>query len=477
MIFIELLKNNPDYFVSALKEGNITIDEAIQTIVNLKDKIHGHTRLVYELFVHARNKEYSDCEFFSKLLSVSKKHCCEMLCNDYAEFEFPVILDRKALLARGAVIKTKEVFTNVPYVLPYLEKLCKILKENLSVFFDTDIVEDSFMLPLYIALCSKKYCKSWVFTGGLEDNLGIKPSAFIRLKEKVCRQSGKILFTKKDFSNATEILDFLTVDNYNVPFLISFSDKRSSEYLNQSFRKLGEKVENPVKREIFEKISSVSLLHASCSIEKGNFYKEIRKAYKVIERIISAGGIPHISLVSPASFAMGVGIMLGSQNPVVLYHYQGNEYHKVIDLRNDARTIKKLKDVNSFKKIRFDEVGEGKDCAFIIQFASHSPFTDVEKFIKQQGLDVTIIRVFHTDLGGITLGDWSCEVTELMSLFQFIKAKKHFGRFHFFLSIPVPIAFAFGMALGHFAKASIYQYDSKNDLSYFEAFRLEELQF
>lgn len=477
MKFTELLKNNPDYFVSALKEGNITVDEAIQTIINLKDKIHGYTRLVYEIFTHARNKKYLNCEFFSKLLNVSEKHCCEMLCNDYAEFEFPVILDGKALLAHGTVVRTKEVFTNVPSALPHLEKLCRILKENLSVFFDTDIVEDSFMLPLYIVLCSKKHCKSWVFTGGLEDNLSIKPSAFIRLKEKVCRQSGKTLFTKKDFSNAKEILDFLTVDNYNVPFLMSFSDKRSSEYLNQSFRKLSEKVENPVKREIFEKISGVSLLHSSCGIEKGNFSKEIHKAYRILEKIISAGGIPHISLVSPASFAMGVGIMLGSQNPVVLYHYQGNEYHKVIDLRNDTRTIKKLKDVNSFEKIRFDEVDEGKDCAFIIQFASHSPFTDVEKFIKQQRLDVTIVRVFHTDLGGITLGDWSCEAAELMSLFQFIKAKRHFDRFHFFLSIPVPIAFAFGMALGHFARASIYQYDSKNDLSYFEAFRLEELQF
>ncbi|HBT26747.1 MAG TPA: hypothetical protein DEA58_08740 [Pseudothermotoga sp.] len=169
-------------------------------------------------------------------------------------------------------------------------------------------------------------------------------------------------------------------------------------------------------------------------------------------------------------------MVLGSQNPVVLYHYQGNEYHRVIDLRNNIRAIKKLKDVNSFKKIYFEESGDGKDCVFIVQFASHTPFADVEEFIKRQNLNSTVIKVFHTDLGGMKIGDWSQEISELMSLIQFVKAKRHFERFHFFLSVPVPIAFVFGMAFGHFSKGSVYQYSSKENISYFEAFRIEKLR-
>jgi len=42
--------------------------------------------------------------------------------------------------------------------------------------------------------------------------------------------------------------------------------------------------------------------------------------------------------------------------------------------------------------------------------------------------------------------------------------------------VPVPIAFVFGMAFGHFSKGSVYQYSSKENISYFEAFRIEKLR-
>lgn len=472
--FLKFLNNNPGYFVSALREGTISIDEAIHTIIDSKDRNHDQAWIVYEIFINSRKKKYLNYELFSEFLNINPKHCCEILCNDYVEFEFPAVLKDKAKLARGAAIITEKPFTNVPSVSVYIEKLCKILKKNLSVFFDTDIVEDSFMLSLYIALNSEKYNKLWVFTGGLEEDLAVKSSALIHLKEEICEKSGKILFNQEDFSNANEALNFASQKDYNVPFLVSFSDKRSFNYLNQSFQRLSEKVENCVKREIFEKISGVNLLYTSGSLEKEDFPKEVCKIHKIIDKIVSNGGIPHISLLGPASLAMGVGAMLGSQNPVVLYHYQDNEYHKVIDLRKNTRIIKKLKDVNSFEKIRFEEVGNGRDCAFVVQFASHSPFADVEEFLKRRNLSTRMIKISHADTGGITLGDWSCEVAELMSLFQFIKTKRHFKRFHFFLSVPLPIAFALGMAIGHFVNASIYQYDSKK--SYFEALRLEKLQ-
>ncbi len=475
MRFSELLENNPDYFILALKEGNINIDEAIQTVEGIKDKIPSYPKLVYEILIYSRDKNYSNCAILSKFLNIDTEHCREILCNDYVKFEFPVVLNGKACLAHGIAVKTGKLFTNVQAVSTHVEKICRILKENLSVFFDTDIVEDSFMLPLYIALKCKKHDKPWVFTGGLEENLNIKPPAFVQLKEEACKKSGKILFTQRDFSNAIEVLDFLTKENHEVPFLASFSDKRSTEYLEHSFQKLISKVENHSKREVFEKISGAPLLYQSSSLRKKDFVKQARRIHEIIDAIICNGGIPHISLLAPASLAMGIGIMLGSQNPVVLYHYQGNEYHKVIDLRKDIRTIKKLKDINSFKKIYFEQSGDGKNCAFIIQFASHAPSADAEEFIRQKKLNAVVIKIFHKNLGEIATGDWTDEVNELMSLTQFVKTKRHFERFHFFLSVPVPIAFAFGMALGHFSSGSIYQYNGKYNNSYFEALRIEEL--
>ncbi|MCX7813815.1 MAG: SAVED domain-containing protein, partial [Pseudothermotoga sp.] len=377
----------------------------------------------------------------------------------------------------GVVIKTSELFTNANSAKQHIDRLSKVVQQRFSVIFNTSVVDNSFMLPLYIALMLGEVKQGYIFTGGLDDSLNIEPCRKFHEKERACLKIGKKLLGYEQFSNAEEVLRFLTCQSYDVAFLICFSDKRDKDYLNYSYEKLAKKIDGAIKRELFEKISDTRLIYAAPSLKKGYFDQQIHALYKEITKIVSHGAIPHISFIGPASLAMGIGMVLGAHDPVVLYHYQNNEYYRVIDLRRDLRIIKKPKRLTSLKKIIFEETGEGKDCAFVIQFASHTPVMDAEEFIKSKKLNTKIIKIFHKEIGGIAISDWTEEVIELMSVVQHARSKNYFERLHFFLSIPVPIAFALGMALGHFAKISIYQFTNNDQTPYFEAVRSEQLRF
>lgn len=477
MSFSSLLKRSRDLFIRAVYESSLSLDEAIETIVDVSEELSDELyELQYEMFLLAKKKNYSNVDSTAKLLKISPELSRELLYNiDFTTFSFPVVLSGKAKLARGLVVKSSKLFTNAPHAEKHVRKLAESLNENFSVIFDSNIVDNSFMLPLYIALKFGQIEQPYVFTGGLDESLNIEPCAFLKEKERACSQVNKILLGHEQFSNAEEVIEFLSQKNYEVPFLACFSDKRDEDYLKHSYEKLSGKVEGAVKRHVFEKISKASLIHARTALKKEHFHVQIRKLYTELNKIISFKGVPHISLIAPASLAMGLGMMLGPHNPVVLYHYQSNDYHRVIDLRKDARIIKRLKRSSDFTKIVFEEIGEGKDCAFVVQFASHTPMADAEKFVRAKDLDSKIVRVFHREVGALTASDWTEEIIELMSLIQLVKSKAHFERFHFFMSVPVPIAFAFGMAFGHFAKASIYQFTNEGELPYFEAVRSESL--
>lgn len=477
MGFSSLLKRSRELFMIAVYESSLSLDEAIETVVGISDDLADELyELQYELFSLAKKKNYSNIDNTAKLLKISPELSKELLnSEDLASFSFPVILEGKAKLARGIVVKSSTLFTNAPHAEKHVRKLSKILNENFSVIFDSNIVDNSFMLPLYVALKFGHVEQPYVFTGGLDENLNIEPCAFLKEKERACMRMNKILLSGEQFSNAREVIEFLNRKSYEVPFLACFSSKRDENYLKSSYEKLSRKVEGAVKKSVFEKISKARLIYTWTALKKEHFHVQIRKLYTELNRIVSSGGVPHISLIGPASLAMGLGMMLGPHNPVVLYHYQNNDYHRVIDLRENARIIKRIKSSKDFTKIVFEEVGEGKDCTFIVQFASHTPMADAEEFVRAKNLDSKIVRVFHRETGALTISDWTEEIVELMSLVQLVKSKKHFERFHFFFSVPVPIAFAFGMAFGHFAKASIYQFTPEGELPYFEAVKSEHL--
>ncbi|MEJ5230392.1 MAG: hypothetical protein WHT65_10365, partial [Pseudothermotoga sp.] len=237
MSFRKFLEKNQKQFLEALRDGAITIDEAANSIAAEK-RSQGYEIVLYELLSACKKRNYDNFNVFLPLLRTDNEHCRQMVFKEHIHFEFPVVNNNQAEMARGIVVETDRLFTNVHNVFSHIEKLSKIVGKNFSVLFDRDIVEDSFMLPLYIALSLKDYDRRWVFTGGLEESLDIRYSDFLEEKEKACKSLCKILLSAREFSNVRQIVEFLSSERYNVPFVISFTDKRDEEYLKRSYEKL-----------------------------------------------------------------------------------------------------------------------------------------------------------------------------------------------------------------------------------------------
>jgi len=475
--FSELLRQNREFFIQALKEGSLTIDEAIDTFAHVcRDKGEEYSVILYEILLGARRSNYKNHERLAELFDKDTELAFDLLNKSYTPFDFPVVSKNGAKIAHGLVFNTCRTFTNIPAAERHIEKLSCMLNKTFSVVFDTDFVDESFILSLYVALSVGTVNSRMIFTGGLYEDFTIKSAENYKEKEKLARKLGRVLISSHEVTDAGELKRYLTSKQCDVAFLVSYSNRKNRDYLEESYRRLKEKVEFAVNERLFQKLSKVSLLYTSSSLEDSDFQREVVKLSKMLSRIIAAGATPHLSLLGPSSLAMGVGAAFGAQNSIVLYHYQSNEYHRVVDLRANARSIKKLLKMSDLEKTRVEETGDGRDCAFVIQFASHSPFSDVDMYLKKRGIDAKVVKIFHRELGGIKVSDWSQEVAELMTIIQSVRDRAHFERLHFFLSLPVPIAFAFGMALGPFVNASIYQYTTGKKLPYFEAVRLENLR-
>ncbi|MGJ8455792.1 SAVED domain-containing protein [Pseudothermotoga sp. U03pept] len=477
MKFSGLLKQNQEFFVCALREDALTLDEAIETLADVcKDRGEEYSVIIYEILLRARRSNYKNHEKLAELFDKDAELAFDLLNESYTSFDFPVISKNGARIARGLVFNTRRTFTNICAAEQHIEKLSYMLGKTFSVVFDTDIVDESFILSLYVALVAERVNPKMIFTGSLYEDFTIKSVENYEEKERLARKLGKVLISSHEVSDARELKRYLTSKKHDVAFLVSYSNKTSRNYLEESYHRLKEKIESVVNERLFQKLSKVSLVYSSPTLRDCDFQREVVKLSKMLSRIISTGATPHLSIIGPSSLAMGIGAAFGAQNSIVLYHYQSNEYHRVIDLRANARSIKKLMKMSDLEKTDVEETGDGRDCAFVIHFASHSPFSDVGIYLKKRKIDAKIVKIFHKELGGIKVSDWSQEVAELMTIIQSVRDKAHFERLHFFLSLPVPIAFALGMALGPFVNASIYQYTTGKKLPYFEAVRLEDLR-
>ncbi len=107
-----------------------------------------------------------------------------------------------------------------------------------------------------------------------------------------------------------------------------------------------------------------------------------------------------------------------------------------------------------------------KDVAVAIWFASHSPYGDIKNYLKANNKNWDIIKIESKDFQGdiplpkdfknIDEDYWIRYISEIYSFLNIIKAKYQIQNYHFFLSVPVPMAFALGMAIGHFWDGYIY---------------------
>ncbi len=166
----------------------------------------------------------------------------------------------------------------------------------------------------------------------------------------------------------------------------------------------------------------------------------------------------HIFLNCPAALAIGLGSIIGTKYEVVLHHYQkgsgDNPYHPVIDFYSlsslnqvGVHILKsRVNAPNQF--IRVEEPQTLSSIVLVSLFlAGHDLKGDVEKISNERQIPALHIR--STMEGTIPLNaDWLRASREVTTYLLNLASNKEIKTIELYLSCPIILAFAIGMAFG-----------------------------
>ncbi|MEN3042717.1 MAG: SAVED domain-containing protein [Fervidobacterium sp.] len=493
-------ESKPEEFINLLERGVVSLQEAIYVYNLFKDSWRNSNylkrKIIHKLFytivkIVKADSKFNDVQLLVELFDGDVDFCYDLLESKYVEFDFPVVFANSSVdqnnagsLVRGLVVFTRKLFTNMPEKKDAIENVMRLSGKSFSVIFDSDFVGNSFVLSLYIAVSLEKFFDDLTFTGELTIDKKILPADKLDTKEKISRLFNKKLISHFDLStgDVSEILELLSSKRLRVPVLLSYTDKRNDPaILPKSYEKLLSATSSIHSRNLFEKLLGERLLYQKNYIKPGEFVREIISANTLLHKILARNWIPHIAIDGPASFAFGLGVCFGIHNPVVVYQFQsGNYYYCTLDLSDNPRKIRSQKvSIDNLTKIYFREIAEldkGEDIIFVIHLSTMDPTPDVINFARESKISSKGILISHKSAGNIDIGNWLDEVTEIYSVIDYVRTKFRFKKAHFFLNMPVSIAFGIGMALGHFIQGVVYSYNADDpEAKYYEAFKFIDL--
>jgi len=405
-------------------------------------------------------------------LRLSDKELDSFLSNVAVEFQFPIVNGEFGKLAEGIVIEldSNRVISNKVNI-----NKIPLLKKGYIVFFDSDFEGNSFQAPLFIALQLKSYPKNLLFTGAIKSD-GTISSDMIEVKKKLADKYKKNLISK---GNIIKLAEILKEKKMEIPVLIS------TNCSNVDLKKLAESAN--VDIDGICQLISISEDELLLSIPKYldlsvNWNSYVQVVIEGLRRIKSYAetyvDIPifHVALRAPSSLAMGIGASIGTGKlPIALYHYEpAKGYLKLIELIEKSRTIKGK--VDEFKEIRLNEkFNKGSsNCVIAIRLASHSPEgMPLENLVSSVKGDLFLIE-HQKYTGNLPVNiNWTRIVAELRTAIEEIH--KSYPEIHIVMSMPVIIAFALGMALGHYWNINLYQFDIKKG-KYCKVLNLTDIQ-
>ncbi|ODN29995.1 SAVED domain-containing protein [Fervidobacterium thailandense] len=241
----------------------------------------------------------------------------------------------------------------------------------------------------------------------------------------------------------------------HVPVLIAISSRLDEKQLLETYTDLKTKISENYQ------VSSEEVLYIRKSDLTDDWESELEKVSEILGKaFLNAKTVAHVALMVPAAFAFGLGVTLSRSQlpPMVIYHFQSNEYIPVIDLTDNPRKIKDISQPFEQTNVSFTKGQDTNHCAVLVQLASHSLKGSVLKYLETVGLNPSVLEISHKNAGNLQTWDWSKEVAEIYKAVQEVRKDSYIERFHIFLSSPVSIAFAFGLALGKYDKLTIYQY-------------------
>ena len=489
MNLLENILNDPlerKFLISQIKDGKFqdSLEEFYQLFKSNDNQIK------YQLYKSIRKyPKLFNLPLLSKILNLPEKIVFEIFQSDYKVANFPIYfpLKNQAKLATAIVIELKNydksiVFTENENIKRAVDLIKNITGKNFFVIFSDNFEHNSFMLALYSALkYPQEVLNKYAFTGIIGNDYDIYDVEAVEEKQKAVEKEGKKLISFKEVREIEE-LDFWIGRNYiPVPFL-----QLANKDINKALKELKGEIKNK------EKYFSLENLKNIYEIDKEDitlYYPEFlpldekfwtdyinkefeQKIRTILKNISDKTTVFHIS-VGITSLAFGLGVKFGLRLPCILYHYQPGKdknYHPVLNMET-AESLRSIKEIKhnvlenpDFCNIIIPESSDYSEVALAIHLASHSLYSDVENYLRENGKDIPVVGISLKDnQGKLPLNqDWKKYVVEVNSIINKLKDIKKVSKFHLFLSTPAVFGFALGMAVGH-AGSSIPVYSLRNN--------------
>ena len=507
----ELLKykDNPERLKQILKSGAIETTDTDDLYELLNDKnISNEVKFLIWKQIKKRDDLF-DIERLSKLLDTSELNIKKIFKSPPIEVQFPIALNNKGELATAYIIplpKPSEISTfpsdfEIQQALDTIKQLLKNKEhqiQNFFVVFDKDFTGKSFMLAVTAGLLLlEENIKRFAFTGVVNEEGEIFEVGYIPQKEEIAKSHNLKLITPDSLDTIDELIYWLGDKPVDIPFvhLIKRPPQETNIALNKIEKKIIEKEEdfsiNGLENILGIERKDLAIVYENFlpviteeqHSEENEWIKQVlefeEKLKNIYSKIDFKNRVLHIGLSVPVSLAMGLGIKLGTKKPVLVYHYQSDDYIPVIDLTTSAK-LRRIKYIrkNIQKQLKNIEIGipenieNSENIAVAIWLASHNPYGDVQNYLEATGKIWPLIRIESKEFQGdiplpkdfedIPEDYWIRYVSEIYSVLNVLKVKYQIQKYHFFLSVPVPIAFALGMAIGHFWDGYIYNYNLKS---------------
>ena len=362
------------------------------------------------------------------------------------EFQFPVVNGNGGEIAKGiALLVDKRQGGKV-------SQIEELTGKGVLALFDREFSGDSFQAPLAYALLYRELPENLLLSGKLS---GEEFSAdHLKEKEEIARKEGKILIGK---GNIRKLGEFLKGEKTEIPLFIGTGEKES---LNQPFELLCRTVNfKPVKGYLDEELLifplPATLPHSESWLP---FFKNFRKRTLEIKDRIPFPFSLHLALKTPITFSFGAGIVIGTGKlPIAVYHFENGKYHRVIDLTEDSRQIKRRRRELRHIEIISETEKETDTAVVALQVASHETRRKGEELAEHFNGDFFYIHAPELK-GGVPLSEnWTEIVAELYEAMNRVY-DRGYRKFHLIMSVPNPIAFALGMAVGNYWDIEVWSY-------------------
>ena len=425
----------------------------------------------------------------AEALNIDPSEAEMLLNNKLIETSFPAVSpnnEKKHQLIKLFVIELKNLtFSFKRGIENELKVVEKLTGKHFFVGFFGDFNGKSFLLALSSALICKnaEKLKDYAFTGDLNFEGKVMEVDFLEEKTKaVC---SKKLIHPEIIKDLKELDILLNSETINIPFSIALKQSKKDltpkEAALTNLYQIKQNTDFELSERLYDLRDEDFIFYIDNPfLPNGNWEGILKSAYEKIvrlkEKLKDKTCILHLCLLGPATFAFGLGAMVGCKEPFVVYHYTSGEFKAVLDF--SKRNLRLLKSFNkSSEHIECKKYADVQDVdvlAIYIYAASHNPNGDIRKFLKNNFEQYILASCEAKDKGNLEENDWTVYVNEIYSHYNKLKEITTNKRLMFF-ACPVPLAFGLGVAIETFDDIDVYNFEPSKT-SYFKVFNLASLK-